>query len=102
MLDGEGAEDKILIFHQDAGFDVEQLDLDAGVRAAQDDPEEQVVDAIQRRFAAPNLKMLGGIPASKSRDKPAQTQDVVKVAVGQQDLIEAAEAKTTPQNLTLG
>jgi hypothetical protein len=71
MLDREGGQDKILIFHQDAGLDVIQLDLDRRSRPPQNNPKNQVVDTVEGCLATPDFEALGGIPTGKGRISPA-------------------------------
>jgi hypothetical protein len=59
------------------------------------------VDAGQRGRAAEDVEFLQRLPAPQRARQPAQPQDVVQVAVGEENLVEATEAQAGAQQLAL-
>ncbi|MEZ4555836.1 MAG: hypothetical protein R2854_05180 [Caldilineaceae bacterium] len=56
----------------------------------------------QRGGAGEDVQFLQRFPAPQSRGQPAQAEDVVQMAVGEQDFVQAAEAEAAAQQLPLG
>jgi hypothetical protein len=67
----------------------------------EDDLEQQIADAAQCGPAAVDVDVVEVLPAGQRTDQPAQAEDVVEVAVGQQHRVEPLEAQAAAQNLAL-
>jgi H2-forming N5,N10-methylenetetrahydromethanopterin dehydrogenase-like enzyme len=78
-----------------------QLDRDGWFGAPKHDIEQQIMYAIQGGAAAVYIQGLDGFPAHIGRKQTSQTQDVIQVAMGDQDLIKALKTNTRLKNLAL-
>src|SRR5690606_25747203 len=60
-----------------------EADVDRRPVAGEDDPEQQVVDAVERSAAAVDINVVEVFPAGQGGDETAQTEDVVQMGGGQ-------------------
>ena len=82
MADLERRQAELVVSDDDvARPDGVEADVDGWPVPGEDDLEQQVVDACQRRPPAVDVDMVQVLPAGQGRDQPAQPQDVVEVAV---------------------
>ncbi len=66
-----------------------------------DNAKDQFGHAVQRRLPAVNIDMLQRFPAPQCGEQAAQPQDMVQVAMGQQNGVQLPEAKPAAQDLPL-
>jgi len=67
-----------------------------------EDNAHQFPHAAQGSHPAVDLHLLHGLPAAEGRGQAAQPEDVIQVAVRQQDALEPLEPEPTAQDLPLG
>ena len=60
------------------------------------------MDAIKSVLGAVDLYLIHHIPAQESRNESGQAQNMVQMAVGQEDLIQTFKPHTRLQDLPLG
>ena len=101
MGDGEGGHGEIIRLEKLAGFEFAQLQRHGGLVAAQHHAIQQVMDAVQRGAAAVDLQLLDRLPAQERGEQAAQTQDVIEMAVREQDTRQALKAGARLQDLAL-
>src|SRR5258708_631138 len=101
MGHGEGADGKIFVVKKDTWFQVYKMNGHGRLFAVQHNAKNQFVNAIQSGFATVDWERLGTPPQNKGGKKPRQSQNVVQVPVRDQDAVQALEADTTAQYLSL-
>ncbi len=99
--DREGDHLEVVVFEHHAGADVDQVNRHRRARAAQHHTEDQVFDAIQRPAPTVDFQPVHGFPPRKGGDQPAQAQNVIEMAVGEQHALQTPEADPAAQNLPL-
>src|SRR5574341_75089 len=102
MLDGKGGDGEVVLVEQQAGLDLNQFDRHWRLGAAQNDAEQQIVNALERGLAGVQLKIVDRLPAHKGGKQARQAEDVIEVGVGDEDAVEALEADAALKNLALG
>jgi hypothetical protein len=100
VLDRKGRDRKIVALENRAWLGRDQADRHW--RRAAQPPEQQVVDAIQCPLAGIDLHLVERFPAGQGREQAGQPQDVVEMAVGDQDALQPFEAHPRLQDLPLG
>jgi len=98
---GKGGQLEKVVLQDEARGQVGQCQADGRAMAAKDDSHQRL-DPVEGPLAAIDLHLLDRLPAGKSRGQPRQPQDMVQVAVGEEDCIQAAKAQAAAQQLTLG
>src|SRR5574337_1079755 len=83
-------------------LDLNQFDRHGRLGAAQNDAEQQIVNALERGLAGVQLKIVDRFPAHKGGKQARQAEDVIEVGVGDEDAVEALEADAALKNLALG
>ena len=84
----------------DAGRDGPVADANIGLARAEHHPH-QLAHPAQRPRAAPNLHLLDGLPPAEGGRQSAQPQDVIQMAVGQQNALQPLEAQPAAEDLAL-
>ena len=87
---------------ENARLDLVQVEGHRRLPAAQHHAVEQVMDAVERPLAAVNVQFLDGFPAHERGEQPGQAEDVVQVAVGDENVAQVPEADAGLQDLALG
>ncbi len=87
---------------ENAWLDLVQVEGHRRLPAAQNHAVEQVMDAVERPLAAVNVQFFDGLPAHERGEQPRQAEDVVQVAVGDENVVQVPEADAGLQDLALG
>ena len=101
MSHREGTDRKIIDLEEFTRLQLMQLDWDGWFGAPQHDIEKQVMNAIQCRTTAVNIQRIDRFPAHIGREQAGQAQDVIQVAVRDQDLVQALETDAGLKDLAL-
>ncbi len=102
MGDGEGADGEAVRFEEHARLDLVHPHRHGRCVAAQDHAVHQVMDPVQRGATAEDIQLVDRLPAHERGHQPAQSQDVIEMAVGEQDAGQVLEPRARLQDLTLG
>ena len=93
---------EVLALENQAGFDFEHIQWHRGFGAPQYHAVDQVSDAVHCVAAAVDVDLFNRFPPHKSRKHASQTEDVVEVTMGEEDVIQAFKAHPGFEDLPLG
>jgi hypothetical protein len=71
------------------------------LKTTQHHTKDQVMHPVKGVPGAVDLHFFDHIPAQKGRHQPAQPKDMIKMTVGQQNLIQALKTNASTQDLAL-
>jgi hypothetical protein len=100
VLYREGPQLESLVFEQNAWRDDVIPDVQGGLARAEDN-SHQVSDSLQRPGPAVDLHLINGFPPAKGGSQAAQAEDMIQVAVSEQDAVQSFEPQTAAQDLAL-
>jgi hypothetical protein len=81
---------------------LDEINLNRGFSASQHDAVDQIIHPLQRPAAAVDLKVINRFPAGEGGYQAPQAEDVVEMAVSEEDSVEPLETQTAAQYLSLG
>jgi len=102
VVHGERSDGEVVVFKNYTGFELAQVKGDGRLCAAQHDAVQQVVDASHRPASGEDFHFFHRFPAHEGGEQPAEAQNVVEVAVGDEDFVKPLESQAGFQNLPLG
>jgi len=102
MGDRKGADLESVVFEQAARRDRDQLEPHRGLGAAQDDTHQQIANSLEGEGPSVDLQLIDRFPSHEGRKQAGQSEDVVEVAVGDENALQAAEPEARSKDLSLG
>ncbi len=102
MIDGERGHAEIVIFKHEAGFDLAQVQGDRGLCPAQNNAVEQVGDTPHRPPSGEDFHFFHRFPAHERGKQTCKAENVIEMAVGDQDFVESFKADPGFEDLPLG
>jgi len=91
----------MLALKNQSWFDLQHIHGHRRLGTSQHNAIDQIANAVQRMAAAVNVNLLNGFPAHEGREHACQTEDMIKVTVSQQDMVQTFEANPGFQDLPL-
>ncbi len=101
VVDREGCHRKIIRVENHARLDGDETDLHRRADTAQHHPIQQVTDTLQSRSTAVQLEELDRLPAGEGGEQPGQPQDMVQVAMRNEDAVQPLKANPRLHDLAL-
>jgi len=94
MVDRKSADCKIMFFNKDPALNGDHVDGKGSRRTPHDHSVEQVVNALQGCRPGIDFQFADGFPAQVGGNQPANSQNMVQVAVGNQQAVQFLETQT--------
>jgi len=85
---------KMVALKNQSRFDLQHIQGHRRLVTSQHNAIDQIADAVHRMAAAVNVNLFNGFPAHKGREQACQTENMIKVSVRQQDMVQPL--KPTP------
>jgi hypothetical protein len=101
VVNREGTDREVVVLKKNARIDLAQVEGDGRLRAAQDDGVNEVVDAPHRPGPGEDFHFFHRFPAHEGGEQPAEAEDVVEMAVGDEDFVQPLEPQAGFEDLPL-
>ncbi len=99
--DRESRYGKIVRFEEDSWLELVQIKGHRRLCSAQDYLIKQIMDAVEGPLATIYVNLINCLPAHECGEQPCQPENMVKVSMGDEDMLQVLEANAGLQDLAL-